>query len=621
MELEYVLPGDIEKRSFEIIDSELEAMGIHLPDEQKSVTMRTIHTSADFEYAYTLKFTQDAVEKAKDLIKSGADIVTDTNMALAGISKKTLERFGGRAHCFMADEDVAAEAKERCVTRAYVSMEKAAKTIDKPVIFAVGNAPTALVSLYDMMQRGIYRPAFVIGVPVGFVNVVKSKELIIESGVDSIVNVGRKGGSSIAAAICNALLYSCIGNIEEIPYTGKALREDATGAQLKFASLRLPAPARKESRCDSLFSEMRYGFTTGSAATAASAAAAYMLLGGHEKNDIVITTPKGIDYHAEIVEIERHERRVKCAVVKDGGDDPDITTGTLIFSELEIISDEEDVLKLELDGGVGVGRVTKPGLDRPVGEAAINRVPRQMIISEVSRICKIFDFNGRIRITISVPDGEELAKHTFNPRLGIVGGISILGTSGIVEPMSMQALLDTIDVELSVKKAEGRKIAVIAPGNYGQEFMKKTYHYEIDDAVKCSNFVGDTIDMAVKKGFEGILLLGAIGKLVKLAGGILNTHSSNADCRMELLTAAAIRKGADIETARRLLECVTTEDAIRVLIENNLKEPVMQELMERIMDTLQRKAKDRIKVECIVYSTEFGELAKSSGASDYLRMR
>lgn len=208
MELEYVLPKDIEKRSFEIIEKELESLGFHVPEDQRCVTMRAIHTSADFEYAHTLKYSANAVEVARELIRSGADIVTDTNMAWSGVSKKTLEKYGGTLHCFMADSDVAEEAKQRNVTRAYVSMEKAARDIKKPVIFAVGNAPTALVSLYDMMQKGIYRPAFVIGVPVGFVNVVRSKELIIESGVDSIVNIGRKGGSNIAAAICNALLYS-----------------------------------------------------------------------------------------------------------------------------------------------------------------------------------------------------------------------------------------------------------------------------------------------------------------------------------------------------------------------------------------------------------------------------
>ena len=204
--IEFVLPGDIEKRSFEIISEELKERNIVLPESQELVTKRVIHTSADFEYAKTMTYSKDAVAIAKQLILDGADIVTDTNMALAGINKKILASFGGEAHCFMADEDVAKIAKERQVTRATVSMEKAAQ-LKKPAIFAVGNAPTALMELHKMMSEGVYRPAFIIGVPVGFVNVVSAKELIIKTDVPYIINRGRKGGSNVAAAICNAILY------------------------------------------------------------------------------------------------------------------------------------------------------------------------------------------------------------------------------------------------------------------------------------------------------------------------------------------------------------------------------------------------------------------------------
>lgn len=206
MELEHVLPADIEKRSFEIIAKELDEKNIVLEEKNRKVIMRAIHTTADFDYAETLTFSENAVNTAKELIRKGAYIVTDTNMALAGINKKKLASFGGEALCFMADEDVAKEAKDRETTRAYVSMEHASK-LDKPVIFAIGNAPTALISLKEMLDAGTFVPAFVIGVPVGFVNVEAAKELIIESGIPHIVNRGRKGGSNLAAAICNALLY------------------------------------------------------------------------------------------------------------------------------------------------------------------------------------------------------------------------------------------------------------------------------------------------------------------------------------------------------------------------------------------------------------------------------
>lgn len=200
---------EIEKRSFEIISHELSEMQITLPADQEMITKRVIHTSADFDYIQTLKYSKDAVAIAKRLISEGADIVTDTNMALSGINKKYLAKFGGQAHCFMADDEVALIAKEKKTTRAAVSMEFSSR-IEKPVIFAIGNAPTALIELYDMIEKGIYKPAFVIGVPVGFVNVEAAKELIMETGVPYIVNVGRKGGSNIAAAICNALIYSLV---------------------------------------------------------------------------------------------------------------------------------------------------------------------------------------------------------------------------------------------------------------------------------------------------------------------------------------------------------------------------------------------------------------------------
>ena len=208
--IEHVLPGDIEKRSMEIIGEELAAKGIALDPEQDPVIRRAIHTSADFDYAETLTFSEDAVGKARDLIRAGALIVTDTNMALTGINKKRLAAFGGEVRCYMADEDVACEAKERGITRASVSMEHAARDTSesgRPVIFVIGNAPTALITLRTMYDEGRFTPDFIIGVPVGFVNVVEAKELILETEIPHIVNRGRKGGSNVAAAIVNALVY------------------------------------------------------------------------------------------------------------------------------------------------------------------------------------------------------------------------------------------------------------------------------------------------------------------------------------------------------------------------------------------------------------------------------
>ena len=365
-------------------------------------------------------------------------------------------------------------------------------------------------------------------------------------------------------------------------------------------------------------SETRIGFTTGSCAAAAAKAATYMLLTGKEKKEITIETPKGIPFHAEIVDADRRERQVCCSVIKDGGDDPDVTTGSHVVASVSILVDHGDESTVEIDGGEGVGRVTLPGLDQPVGNAAINHVPREMIEKEVKEVCDFCDFHGRIRVVISVPEGEEIAKKTFNPRLGIVGGISILGTSGIVEPMSSKALLETIRVELNQKKALGWEKIAVAPGNYGLDFMKKTFGYDLDQSVKCSNFIGDTIDMARECGFEGLLLTGHIGKLIKVSGGMMNTHSKEGDCRMELLAAAGLKAGCDAETARAILEAAVTEEGIKLLLEAGCLEKAMDYAMERILFFLRKRGGEGFQIECMTYCNQFDMLAQSEGAKSML---
>lgn len=374
---------------------------------------------------------------------------------------------------------------------------------------------------------------------------------------------------------------------------------------------------------------MRYGFTTGSCAAAAAKAAAYMLLTGKKKTEITIETPKGIPYTARIEDMVRMENEVSCAVKKDGGDDPDITTGALIYAKVSYDEAERNdgerrkertnqrAVQIRIDGGIGVGRVTKPGLDQPVGNVAINHVPREMIIREVSEVCTLLDYKGGLFVEISVPEGERLAEQTFNPRLGILGGISILGTTGIVEPMSNQAILDTIHVELNQRRTQGFDYVAVSPGNYGLDFMRSFYGYDLDRSVKCSNFIGNTIDMAVEAGFQKMLLTGHIGKLIKVAGGIMNTHSKEGDCRMELLAAFAVKCGVEAEAVCKILECVTTEEVVRILTKVGKKQVVMDYAMERICYYLNKRGNGKIQVDCIMYANEFGELAKSREASEW----
>lgn len=366
--------------------------------------------------------------------------------------------------------------------------------------------------------------------------------------------------------------------------------------------------------------ELRKGFTTGSCGAAAAKAALYMLLTGSVKDEIEIITPGGAVFRTEVKDIFRGENRVRCAVVKDGGDDPDVTTGLHVTAEVRAEERADGTLEIQIEGGPGVGRVTLPGLDQPVGNAAINRVPRQMIEKELSEVAELLDFRGRIRVILSVPGGEAAAERTFNPRLGIEGGISILGTTGIVEPMSTRAILDTIRVELNQRKALGDRIAAVSPGNYGLNFMKETYGYDLNRSVKCSNYVGDTVDMVREMDFRGMLLTGHIGKLIKVSGGIMNTHSKEGDARMELLAAGVIRAGGSMDTLRGILNCRVTEEALGIIQAESpaLLRTSMESVMDRILYYLRKRAGEELPVECILYSNEFGLLAASPGAMDML---
>lgn len=366
--------------------------------------------------------------------------------------------------------------------------------------------------------------------------------------------------------------------------------------------------------------ELRKGFTTGSCGAAAAKAALYMLLTGSVKDEIEIITPGGAVFRTEVKDIFREGNRVRCAVVKDGGDDPDVTTGLHVTAEVRAEERADGDLEIQIEGGPGVGRVTLPGLDQPVGNAAINRVPRQMIEKELSEVAELLDFRGRIRVILSVPGGEAAAERTFNPRLGIEGGISILGTTGIVEPMSTRAILDTIRVELNQRKALGDRIAAVSPGNYGLNFMKETYGYDLNRSVKCSNYVGDTVDMVREMDFRGMLLTGHIGKLIKVSGGIMNTHSKEGDARMELLAAGVIRAGGSMDTLRGILNCRVTEEALGIIQAESsaLLRTSMESVMDRILYYLRKRAGEELPVECILYSNEFGLLAASPGAMDML---
>ena len=363
--------------------------------------------------------------------------------------------------------------------------------------------------------------------------------------------------------------------------------------------------------------KMRLGYTTGSCAAAAASGAAQILLGGKTITEVSLMTPKRILLHLKLEDITVKDNMVSCGVRKDAGDDPDTTDGILVVASVEKMSGPQPV-RIQIDGGQGVGRVTKPGLACKPGEAAINPVPRSMIMRAVEEAADQYGYEGSLKVTISVPKGQETARRTFNPRLGIEGGISILGTSGIVEPMSEKALIRSIEVEMSQHVAQGEKYLLITPGNYGADYLREHMDLPFEKNIKCSNYVGETIDMAVNMGVKGILFVSHIGKFIKVAGGIMNTHSHSADSRMEILCANGIRAGADLACARDILECSTTDEALHVLEKDHILQETMKEITDRIQFYLDHRSYDQILLGTVIFSNEFGFLGQTPDAEELI---
>lgn len=318
----------------------------------------------------------------------------------------------------------------------------------------------------------------------------------------------------------------------------------------------------------------RYGFTTGTTATAASIGAAYMYL--NDKRDMVdVELPAGITLSIPIEYFKEQNNFFICGVKKNAGDDPDVTDGILISSKLEFIK-KENGLEFNFFAGEGVGIFTKDGLALPKGEAAINPVPRQMMIDNLSRILKEAGFKGIVNITVMVENGVEIAKKTFNERLGIIGGISILGTSGLVLPMSKTALLETIEADIKFRLQNSKERRVyLAPGNIGAKFLEKNFNINSTTVAIISNFIGESIDYAISNDAKEIVLCGDLGKLIKLSGGIMNTHSNDSDSRLELLVSSVLKLcikesiQLPIQVISNIFEQKTTTGAVNIIRDNN----------------------------------------------------
>ena len=365
---------------------------------------------------------------------------------------------------------------------------------------------------------------------------------------------------------------------------------------------------------------LRCGYTTGTCAAAASKAAVAMLFKQESMDSVAITTPNQTDLIIDVLNPQFNDNMASCSIEKDSGDDPDITNGILVSSKVTLLPDSSEIV---IEGGKGVGKVTKGGLDQPVGMSAINSVPRKMIKDSLNELAMQYNYRGGFHVLISVPKGEEIAKKTFNPELGIVGGISILGTTGIVEPMSAKALADSIKVEISVIAAESNESILIFLGNFGKKFTEEDLNLSTKPGIMCSNFIDVALDSSVEFGFRNILLVGHIGKFVKLGIGMFNTHSHNGDGRIETLLSCALDAGANIEILKEIQKCVTTNAVLDILYENDLLDKTMEVLNERIQHNIDRRVPDDINVGfiCFANTGEYsGVLFESENVDDLKRL-
>lgn len=368
---------------------------------------------------------------------------------------------------------------------------------------------------------------------------------------------------------------------------------------------------------------LRFGYTTGTCAALAAGAALQILLTGCPPEEVSVMTARGIPVEVPLSEYGLEKDAAWAGIPKDAGDDADITDGMLICARVSL-AEEPGVA---IDGGEGVGRVTRPGLDQPVGNAAINSGPRAQITEQVSRVLRDLnrDPETGVRVTIFVPGGREAARKTFNASLGIEGGLSILGTTGIVEPMSERALVDTIRLEM---KQDGLRsdCLVLTPGNYGSHYIEEHGLDRLTDGqgtvipvLKFSNFLGETLDMLGSRGIRSVLLVAHAGKLVKAAGGIMNTHSRWADCRREILCAHAAVRGGSADLCRALMEAATTDACFDLLKDADLMEPVVERVLQEIQRQLEKRAGEEIRIGAVMFSNVHGTLGETGEAAKLLK--
>jgi len=519
-------PEDIYRESFSIVE---EKLGPRTGSaEEREVIKRVAHASADVSFARRLVISEGAVAAGIRAVRAGKNILTDVEMVRAGVRKAAVEAAGGETLCFLRDAETAEIAGREGITRSAAAMRLAAPLIEGGIV-AIGNAPTALFELCRLIDASAARPALVVGVPIGFVGAAESKRELLKRGVPCITNRGRRGGSAIAAAVVNAVI-------------SLAQRGDGSDATRQLGTT----------------GGLKRGYTTGTCAQAASRAAALMLVRQSRLDRVEVRLPAGAPLSLAVHDQELTPDRVRCSVVKDAGDDPDVTDGIKVFSEVRW-SDREGVV---IEGGLGIGRVTRPGLAVPVGEPAVNPTPRAMIERDLT---EILPPERGFHVTLSIPGGEKLASRTWNPRLGIEGGLSIIGTTGIVEPKSTAAYTASIDAAIGMAAALDPRTVFLVPGYVGERAVSTLLAPPSGSVVRVGDHVGFSLEACAARSVGRIVLAGHVGKVAKVAAGLFDTHSRAGDARLETLAACAAAEGADAGLVREILDLDLAEASVEIL--------------------------------------------------------
>ncbi len=584
--MQHPKPNAITENSFEIIEGRLGPLDV--TEAERSLIIRIAHTTGDVEFGTTFTFSDGAVDAAVEALRGGCDVITDVETVRTGIREKPIEAFGGGVHCFLNETDVIRRAKREETTRSAVAMRFAGERLNGAIV-AIGNAPTALLELIEMIEEGIARPAVVIGVPVGFVRALESKEILHRTDVPHITVLSERGGSTIAATIVNGI---------------GVLAAEAGAPSYRTALGKVSGKQR--------------GITTGTCAAAAAKAATLSLLSGSVPESVEIRLPSSKrPYSNRVLEVPVLRAGIEgdagyAAVQKDAGDDNDVTHEAEIVAHVR----RREEVGVAIEGGKGVGRVTRDGLPVPPGRPAINPVPLRMIRLAVQDAAESLLEKGEesaaaphgFEVEISVPKGEEIAEQTWNPRLGIEGGISIIGTAGVVEPRDSDAFRRSIEALVKGYAASGRTHFIVTPGYVGERYLFERIGVTEESVVTCGDHVGATLDSCLKAGAESVSFVGHLSKLAKVAAGVFDTHSKYADARLETLAALVAAAGAPVELTREILDLKLAEEAVVMIREAGFEE-AFSLLAQRVCARMRLRMKERVEVGCVVLSLDAEPLA------------